>query len=67
MCVCVWGGGGGLGGSIFSAKLCLRFYTSDQTMRKQNLIKIYHVVQELYAFSLTAKGRTDRQTDTQKL
>ena len=64
-CVCVCVGGGV--GSIFSAKLCLRFYTSDQTVRKQNLIKIYHVVQELFAFLLTAKGQTDRQTDTQKL
>ena len=27
------------------------------------LIRIYHVVQELWTFSLTGNGRTDRQTD----
>ena len=30
----------------------------------QHLIEIYHVVQELLAFSLTAKGRTYRQMDS---
>ena len=31
-------------------------------MRMQNLIKTYHVVQELWAFSLSAKERTDKWT-----
>ena len=30
----------------------------------QNVIKIYHVVQELCTFSLTANGRTDRRMDS---
>ena len=33
----------------------------------QNLIKIYHVVQELCAFSLTANGRTDTQLTRRNL
>ena len=39
---------------------------SDKTMstyiRIQNLIQLYHVVQELWAISLTANGRIDRRT-----
>ena len=33
-------------------------------IRMQNLIKIYHVVQELLAFSLNVNRRTYRQTDS---
>ena len=30
----------------------------------QNLIKIYHMIQEVRAFSLTSNGQTGRQTDS---
>ena len=33
----------------------------------QNLIRIYHVIQELFAFLLTANGRTDGRTDSKAI
>ena len=38
-------------------------YTMLTCIYNQNLIKIYHVVQKLWAFSLTDNGRTDSQSD----